>query len=46
MLLQDADHFETEMASTGEIASFGTDRWEAYWAGKHQYSNHSHPLSY
>jgi carbamoyl-phosphate synthase large subunit len=27
------------MASTGEIASFGTDRWEAYWAGKHQHSN-------
>jgi carbamoyl-phosphate synthase large subunit len=27
-----------EMASTGEIASFGTDRWEAYWAGKHIYS--------
>jgi carbamoyl-phosphate synthase large subunit len=25
-----------EMASTGEIASFGKDRWEAYWAGEHQ----------
>jgi carbamoyl-phosphate synthase large subunit len=24
------------MASTGEIASFGKDRWEAYWAGKQQ----------
>jgi carbamoyl-phosphate synthase large subunit len=23
----------SEMASTGEIASFGKDRWEAYWAG-------------